>query len=229
MLREAHTLLSSSLFSHRRLLLLLLQCTPFCKKFCCDENACFIWQSYVEPLRTIGENISVEMGVYFSNFSYMFLTMLCLGVVSGLRGASSRSLPSLLSLPSLPFLSRPAPRSHAAHSRSCALRFSLFASLRCIFSGVANIYVNRAVIGTEFNTYWCQENTTLVYSGSLSTKQKWDIPPSSRYLSDNRCCGMVRLRASLSLLSRHSLLLSCFLSPSLPHSHHCSTMIMMYR
>ena len=54
-------------------------CEPFCERACCDRFSCLLWRAYVDPLRTIGENASVEMGVYFSNFAFTwgFLT-LCL-------------------------------------------------------------------------------------------------------------------------------------------------------
>jgi Ca2+-binding EF-hand superfamily protein len=49
---------------------------------CCDRDACLLWQACIDPLRTIGTNISVEMGVYFSNFAYIVFFLGFLAAVS---------------------------------------------------------------------------------------------------------------------------------------------------
>ena len=58
---------------------------PCCAKFCCDPHACFLWQAFFEPLRTIGENITVEMGVYFSNLGYVLLALCCCTAACAVR------------------------------------------------------------------------------------------------------------------------------------------------
>ena len=54
---------------------------------CCDANACLLWQSLVDPLRTVGKNVSVEMGVYFSNFAFVVVFLAVLLAVASVQAS----------------------------------------------------------------------------------------------------------------------------------------------
>ena len=71
-------------------------CQPFCEEYVCDRFGCLLWQAYFDPLRTIGENVSVEMGVYFSNLAFVWsmtsVLVLIATVAAACNGVVNRAL-----------------------------------------------------------------------------------------------------------------------------------------